>query len=190
MYNPESRERGTEFEYDVFGQVDIRNPAFKKAMAEAGADPRGYLKYRQAMELAKRFQPGDPQNPKKEFSRDLRIEVADLLGVPYESVAVFTAVKTPLDVFHGVDGFLTVKVGNQEFVVTMDASLRDKEPDEVKADVLVNRLPDPNLQEDEYITSVDQFSEIVAGLVGEQIERAKRERGGRTHPAPEIRASE
>lgn len=187
MFNPESRERGTEFEHDLFGQVDVRSAAFKRAMTELGADQRGYLKYRQAMELAEKFQPADPRNPKKEFSRDLRLEVADLLEIPYDDVAVYTALKTPLDIFHGVDGFLKAKIGDKTFTVTMDASLRDKPPDEVKADLLINRLPDPNLQEDAYLESLDGHATVVAGLLKAQAQQDADQRNWKTPAPPQTR---
>ena len=61
----------------------------------------------------------------------LRNSIAERLSDSTTPVKFFTAVGTPLDVYHGVDGFF--EQGSR--IVTCDISLREKEV--IKADVLI-----------------------------------------------------
>ncbi|MBI4457790.1 hypothetical protein HY633_02405 [Candidatus Uhrbacteria bacterium] len=161
---------GNEFEYDLFGQVDIRDPKYLVELAKATTDKQtGYVPFRQAVDLAKKFQPGDPTNPKKDFLRELRIELVDKLGLETEkdadAVKVFTAVKTPLDAFHGADAFVTFTKNGKEILVTLDASLRkDKITgiDKSKADVLIGEMPMPEEDEDAYLQAIENVVDKIA----------------------------
>lgn len=163
---------GREYELDFLGEIRS-TPAFKEALAKAGADPRtGYLPYKTAMDLARRFQPWpDPTNPQKEFLRDFRIEVADRLKLTpgqERKLKVFTAVRSPLDVFHGVDGFIEFepKPGATRFV-TFDLSLNPKKEGGHKADlVITEEIPDPSEDEDGYLSRIDQIAAEVAARLG------------------------
>lgn len=161
---------GREFEYDLFGQVDIRDPKFLAELAKVTTDKKtGYVPFKQAVELAKKFQPGDPTNPKKDFLRELRIELIDKLGLESEKAAdglkVYTAVKTPLDAYHGADAFVTFSKGGKEIVITLDASLRQDKItglDKSKADVLIGELPMPEEDEDAYLEAIGDIADKVA----------------------------
>ena len=138
---------GAEFEWDIFGSVDRNNPAYQKELQKI-AKPNGFVFYRDALKLAKNFQPGDPRNPDRGFARDLRIEILDELGLTDEKdmdrLEFFTAVGSPLDKWHGVDGFFELK---QKFGaslrVTIDAATVDEHEkiargQNLKADILIS----------------------------------------------------
>lgn len=154
-------------EQDFIGGVDIQNPAYIAAL-RASAKPDGYIPFRAALMLAKQFQPLDPTNPQKEFSRELRLEVIDQLKLDpdaYDRVRCYTAVGTPLDVLHGVDGFIEVMDPDGRTLrrVTFDLSLRDKGGQ--KADLLVRDLPDPQNEQEAFLAAVAQHAgEVVASL--------------------------
>jgi hypothetical protein len=174
----EVRYSGTEFEYDLFGQADIRNPEYVKALRAAGADERtGYLPFGKAVDLTKRFQPGDPSNPKKEYLRDLLFAVQEKLGVDPEdepdSVRAFTAVGTPLDKFHGVDAFVSKKGERGDVLVTLDATLRPEKLNEGwKADLMIGDLPSVEDDEDGYLAAIDDMADKIASKIREK-ERPK-----------------
>lgn len=169
------RYSGTEFEYDMFGEVNVRDPEFRAEMAKLGAKESGYLPYDRSIELAKKFQPGDPTNPRKDFYRELLIALQEKLGINPESgdLRAYTAVGTPLDKFHGVDAFVTLGRGGRELTVTMDATLRkEKLEGGWKADVMVGEVPDPEENEDAYLGAIETVADKLASKFKDQLPRA------------------
>jgi|GEM_PF-1148674 len=167
-------------EADLLGEVRISMPeyiaAFRKRSAEGG-----YVKYADAIELAKRFQPADPTNPDKDFARELRMAIADRLiadGVITEAerdrVKYFTAVKTPLDILHGVDAFVELDRPNgRPERVTLDLSLRDEKV-VGKADLVVRAQDIPDDPENEsYLPSIGTYAERIARRLEEEAGRTK-----------------
>lgn len=150
-------------ERDFIGEVDVRNPAYLAAVASAQR-PDGYVPFRAALRLAKQHQPWDPTQPEKEFSRDLRLEIIDRLDLDveaYDRVKCYTAVGTPFDVLHGIDGFIEIEDPATRTVrrITFDLSLRDKGGQ--KADLLIPELPDPQGEEAAYLSAVKRHGEAV-----------------------------
>jgi hypothetical protein len=165
------RYSGTEFEYDMFDQVNVRDPQFREEMARLGAKESGYLPFTKAVELTKKFQPGDPANPRKDFYRELLIALQEKLGVDPESgdLKAYTAVGTPLDKFHGVDAFITLNRKGRETMVTMDATLRKEKLDGGwKADVMVGEVPASEENEDAYLDAIGTIADKVANKFKEQ----------------------
>lgn len=118
---------GRQYERDYLGGIDPSNEDFLAALkrvkrtSKEGSKFPYYVTYKDALDLARKFQPIDkrdpkkkridPTNPKAPLAKDLRIEILDQLGVEDEEsdkVKVFTAVGTPLDIFHGVDAFVEI----------------------------------------------------------------------------------
>ena len=137
---------GTEFEWDIFGAVDAKNPEYQKEL-EKVTKPNGFVFFRDALKLVKKFQPGDPKNPERGFARDLRIEIIDQLGLTEEKdmdkVKFYTAIGSPLDKWHSIDGFFEIEETNGQIIrITLDATTIDKEEkikrgQEIKADIVV-----------------------------------------------------
>jgi len=73
---------------------------------------RGYMRWRDAAKLARESQPAR----KTPTAARLEREVSQQFG---KAVQFFTAVGTPLDFFHGVDGFFEF----EGFVVTIDLTM-------------------------------------------------------------------
>lgn len=90
---------------------------------------KGHMHYREAMVAARKSQP----EKKSEIAALLEREVARELGS--WDVQYFTAVRTPLDRFHGVDAFLEFR----GLVVTLDLTKNPDKEDCCKADLLVER---------------------------------------------------
>lgn len=89
----------------------------------------GYLRFREAMEVARRSQPRTLTHE----GRQLRDGVAQELGVRSSEVAMYPGVGTPLDRFHGIDGWFEW----QGIVVTVDVTMNPHK-DEYKARVIVS----------------------------------------------------
>lgn len=174
VYAPEQfhKYRGREFEADMLGEVDIFDPRFQADLKEiVERVGKRYVPYREALELAKKFQPGDPKNPKKDFLRELRLAVAEKLGLEtteeLERVGAYTAVKSPLDVFHGVDGFIEVKEPNRSAeIITLDLSLNsEKVAQGAKADIVVGDLPDSDDNENAYLQALEDLAEVIVAKI-------------------------
>lgn len=170
---------GKQYETEYLGAIDINDKEFlaalervKKTSKEGSKFPY-YVNYKNALNLARKFQPidksdpekkrMDPTNPKAPLAKDLRIELLDQLGIKDEEsdrVKVFTAVGTPLDVFHGVDAFVEI----DGKVVTLDITLREDISAKRKADIIdATELPDPDDEKEaeEYLERVKSIAKKV-----------------------------
>lgn len=112
-----------------------------------------------------------PENPKAGFLNDLRIGLLDELGADPEDptapkVEVYNALKSPLDTFHGIDGFMVVNDKGEDIVITMDASLNKNKLEEgYKADIIIGEIPSAELEEEQYLSKVEELSEKLKKLV-------------------------
>lgn len=88
-----------------------------------------YLAYADAIEYAKKYQPSQLERSK--IIKGLRQLVTELSEDTEHPVKFYTAVGTPLDIYHGIDAFFEQN-GRR---ATIDISLKDKES--LKADVLM-----------------------------------------------------
>ncbi len=171
--------RGREFEADMLGEIDIFDPKFQRALKEiVERVGKRYVPYKDALDLARQFQSGDPKNPKKDFLRELRLAVAKRLGYETDEqldrIGAYTALKSPLDVFHGVDGFIEVKEPNRPAeVVTLDLSLNpDKIAKGAKADIVVGDLPDADEDEAAYLKELASLAEVIVAKIRGQKAKA------------------
>lgn len=165
---------GKELEYDLFGAIDTGNPEYQKALKAAAAE-NGYVRRWEAMDLVKKFQSQDPTNPQKDFLRELRNSLTEIFDLNDEKemdrVRAYTAIgsprPTPLDVFHGIDAFITYSDKDGEYAVTFDASHRKKE-EAVKADIIVGEMPDPNRESEDFLDMVGEIAQRVARNIARQ----------------------
>jgi len=93
------------------------------------------MPYRKAMDVVKQSQPGNPADPSSPAMNDFHALVCEELGAKdYSLVKCFTAVGSPLDIFHGVDSFVELDGGA---VVTIDLTTNSKK-DVHKADIILH----------------------------------------------------
>ena len=181
---------GELFESECIGVIDTRNPEYQKALSEAINNEAGdgmkvgYIRFRTAMDLAKRFQPYDPTNPTKPFARDLRISVADLLiqkkwildnEGDQDRIRFYTASGTPLDKFHRADAFIEFEHRNgQKYHVTLDLTLNPNKQ-QYGYNVIVHQLPDPTIPEEEkdYLAAVEKYAEEIVQRLEAQIQEER-----------------
>lgn len=181
-YESKQEQTGNIFEWQFIGEVDTTNREYQKELfrlqeeaAQKGATNR-HIPYDKAMELARKFQPFDPTHPNKPFARDIRISLLDLMinkklitnsEEDQDRVKFYTAVKTPLDLFHGVDAFIEYKdIDNKRYPVTLDLTLT-KSKRVYRSDVVINELPDPELDKEKikYLATVEQYANKVLGCI-------------------------
>lgn len=95
MWHENSDETGHLFEGECLGEVKV------------SARGREYLSFAEAMALVKAAQPWNPTDPGPRPANDLHAAVCEVLGVDnYSEVALYTAVGSPLDFYHGVDALI------------------------------------------------------------------------------------
>lgn len=112
---------GRLFEAEVLGEIMVV------------ARSREYRSYTAALAEVRQAQPWEPTDPRPRLASDLHASVCEALGVEnYSEVALYTAVGSALDFFHGVDAFVEWR-GE---IVTIDLTVN---PYKVrhKADVIV-----------------------------------------------------
>ena len=93
-----------------------------------------YMPYREALRYAMDRQPRGwrPTDPPSRLANDFQYLISDGLGTDPSRVELYTAVGSPLDRYHGVDGW--VVYGSKR--VTFDVTLNPHK-DSYKADVIV-----------------------------------------------------
>lgn len=184
---------GKEYECDLLGTIDTADPAFQaelKKMQEA-AIRRGYrpgrpdsLPLKEAVALSKEFQPGDPTNPDKAFAKELRLALAEKLGLEsdeqLDKLKIFTSLRGPLDA-HGIDGFITFlcpagESGEEEIMVSFDVTKNPDKDEPIKAaDMLIGGdIPDPSdegYKEKDYLEIISKYAEEAAEVIQEKLRR-------------------
>ncbi|OGL64978.1 hypothetical protein A3B21_03890 [Candidatus Uhrbacteria bacterium RIFCSPLOWO2_01_FULL_47_24] len=173
---------GRDLELSLFGEANISDPNYKRALADKIQIREGgrYVDFKDSVELAKRFQSSDPTNPNKDFLRELRLAIVDQLNLApdtSDSVKVYTAVNTPLDKFHGVDGFATYQSSGGEILITMDVTANpEKVMRGAKAQVIIGEVADPRENEEEYLREIDKYAGEIIERIHDELERRNRMR--------------
>ncbi|HRY52648.1 MAG TPA: hypothetical protein P5089_02220 [Candidatus Portnoybacteria bacterium] len=198
----ENRYFGPEYEFDLLGEIKTEDSAYKKelAMLQEKAKARGYqpkqansLPFREAVELTKKFQPGDPTNPQKDFAREMRLALAERLGLESDAemnrLKFYTSVGGPLDA-HGIDGFFVFsyvdKEGRtKECAVSFDVTKNPNKDEAAKADLLIGGdVPDPSdadFSEDEYLKKIEEYAKRGSAIFQEKMQRGETGLGGYLH---------
>lgn len=172
---------GREAEEGFLGSVDNANTKYRAALLRRGIPegllqnmsgrPLPHISFRDALEIAKIGQPWkDPANPEKDFLRELRIEIADRLGIGADKEAldrlrVYTAVGSPLDLLHGVDAFFEFdKKNGTRLWVFLDITNAPAHKQEKLGVMIVdaNAIGDPAENEREYQKSIEALAAEIA----------------------------
>lgn len=165
---------GRLYEQDFFWSINAENPGYLRKLNNIKQPSQKesfdyYVNFKDALELAKKFQPidktdpskepVDPANPRAPLLRDLKealVEQMDLSDDQADRLKLYTAVGSPLDKFHGVDAF----VEYDGKIITLDITMRETEG-EKKADVIITKelpAPDDPETEEEYLRRVEEIA--------------------------------
>ncbi len=176
----EGMREGREHELDLFGKFK-ETPEYRAALKRI-IDRKGYVNFNESLDLVKRFSPEDPHHPDKEFLRDLRLEVADRIGMDDDAIDALTSVGTPFDLAHGTDAFILIRLpGGGDVLVTLDGTKNDEKLSgvkESKADLIIGEVPSP--ESDAYLDFVESYAKKVAKIFKEREKRGIV--GGSAHP--------
>ena len=137
-----------------------------EAVAHADSSHFEYIPFRQAMVVLKSMQPFDPTDPTPDFANTVHYYIYEGLGVDAEGVKFYTAVRSPLDRFHGVDAWF--EVGDK--VVTLDVTMNQNKDDGYKADVtfvVPNGGLDRKVDKEQFIEYSQKLAEEVLRLIKE-----------------------
>lgn len=172
-HNPETKTgyTGRILERELFGEFDASDPAYQRALREV-MRPDGHVSFDDSVRLVRAFSKDDPMHPRRDFLRDLRLEVMDALGrkkqLPDDAVLAYTSVGTPFDFKHHADAFLIVRKNGREEIIRIDASRRPEKivaaaRGESEADIFVGEgdVPDAVQEQDKYLEAVAQFADRV-----------------------------
>lgn len=111
-----------------------------------------YVPFRKSMRLVMMCQPWDPSDPSTRAGNDLHCQVAMALGLEdWGQLRFFSALGSPLDRWHGVDGFFEWR----GTVVTIDLTI---DPTKVgyKADMVVHESD----QEDSWASIGERIADL------------------------------
>lgn len=164
---------GREAEEGFLGKVDSANKKYRFFLLRRGI-PEGLIQnisehalpnisFSDALEMAKAAQPWkDPTNPEKDFLRELRIEVADALGIGQDEKAldrlcVYTAVGSPLDILHKIDFFIEYEQKDGRILLVKCDLTEDPARKKNMGDILMidaNAIGDPANDEKRYLDAI------------------------------------
>ncbi len=191
--NPEFR--GKLREADVFGYPKWEE-SLKQTARKEGAVPHldayrtyqefksgRYVPYREALAFVQDAYPLDPHNPQKPFAKELRIEIADKLGLQtteeMRRIKLYSTLNSPIDRFHGVDAIVVYddpKYGTIR--VTIDETENtQKIGAEHKADILMYGVTAEPEDETKFLQSVGLWADEIAAKIEkkrEEIAKAQR----------------
>lgn len=176
-------------ESDLFG--DFKTTPAGVSAFKAEVSERGYITRARAIELIRKHTQEDPTNPTRPFAKELRLAVAEELGLEsdtdLDNLRFYSALGTPLDVFHGVDGWIEFRPeGGSPRVVTIDVTL-DPAKLEHKADVIVHEVPDPAENEKRFLKLVyEEYAPQVAEKLRPMVASMMRRRAAAVPEQPAV----
>ncbi len=171
---PEGYRRGIRHEEEVLGGF-VPKAGYREAFDRVKTGP-DYVDRKTAFELVRQFSSDNPTAPKKAFAASMRMDVASALRLQspeeFERLRYYTSVgDTVLDKKHGVDAWIEFEDGGKTIIVTLDATLRDKEEEGLKRlggegpDFEVPELPDAIQEKEAFETAVRGFGAAIANRI-------------------------
>ncbi len=163
-----SREHG--FSPRITGET-VEKELFGKSRYEAKTGEHNpdynFVRPERAFAMLKEMQPFNPTDPTPDFASELQAFIYDALTLDAEHVGFYTAVKSPLDRFHGVDGWFEVHQSpGRLHRVTIDLTTNPHK-DRSGADIIF-LVPEDGLDRS---TDRAQFNSHVAALAKIILER-------------------
>ncbi|MFZ2523396.1 MAG: hypothetical protein WAW92_03355 [Minisyncoccia bacterium] len=126
---------------------------------EKGKEQFEYIPRRAAFDAVREMQPFDPSDPGPDFANAVHALIFEKLEIDADELKYYTAVGSPLDVYHGIDAWFEYK-GK---IVTIDSTLRP-DKDEHKADIVFHPPSDGldrKVDKDQFIRYCEQLAEEV-----------------------------
>ena len=170
---------GKFLERDYFGASVFPGPEVKKFLQEFGKskqDGNVYLSFNRAIELIKRFYVQDPHKPSKPLAADLFQALLKKLQLEdSQKLSFYSAIGTPLDTFHGIDGFCEYE--NVRLAIDLTANPRkENEEDNPSVDFVLHEMPSKETEGYLYKEELEETANFLAKIFKEKKDRADRER--------------
>jgi hypothetical protein len=126
-----------------------------------------FVRPERAFEMLKHMQPFNPFEPTPDFASELQASVYDRLGLDASQVGFFTAIKSPLDRFHGVDGWLEINQPGRQSRVTIDITTN---PDKERSGAdIIFLVPGQGLDRSSDRAEFDRHTAALAALVTDRL---------------------
>ncbi len=129
-------------ERELFGKSEYEAKYPHEVKEKLGERFKEYKHYDRwaCIKLLKTLQPFNPLDPKPDFANDVRTQIARDLSIGDADILHFyTAVKSPFDLYFGVDGWFEITTPEKIIIVTVDLTTNPQK-DEKDADI-VFRVP-------------------------------------------------
>lgn len=170
---------GKILEHDYFGQSVSPSADVLKFLHEFGKstpDGKAYLPFNKSIELIKKFYTQDPHNPSKPVAKDLFQALLKKLKIENpQQLSFYSAIDTPLDTFHGIDGFF--ECGDIRLAIDLTANPRkEDEEDNPSVDFILHRLSDKKDDEYLYNEGLEEAVNALIKIFKEKKARADREK--------------
>jgi len=167
-------ETGRMLENSYFGEVPVTEE-MRREFRSLEEEHGGRIPAAEMFGVVRKHQVDDPENPRRDLPREIRLAVADRLKVSeddLDNVKFYSAVGTPVDHLLGVDAWIEYDDPSREVsaIGTMDVTYRqDKIQEGHKADVVFGELSDIN--SDEYLDEVEDIARVLADKMKDEIGR-------------------
>ena len=170
---------GKILEHDYFGQSISPSTDVLKFLHEFGRstpDGKVYLPFNKSIELIKKFYTQDPRNPSKPVAKDLfQVLLKKLKLENPQDFRFYSAIDTPLDTFHGIDGFF--EYGDIRLAIDLTANpKKENEEDNPGVDFVLHQIPDKKNDEYLYNEGLEETANTLTKIFKEKKARADREK--------------
>lgn len=180
---PKNIETGHSHELDAFGKPQLNEELYQRTLKilvekyKSQAKLPGWIPFNDARDLLIRSTL--PLKPKRPFINELRTQVAQKLGVDSNQIRIFSAVKTPLDIFHGTDAIVRyIERDGTPVDITLDITKNEKK-DIAKANVLLEGVEvDPEHNKQSFDRGVQDAANAIAAELRTDIKAVHDTRSG------------
>lgn len=177
---------GKILESDYFGSSVIKSPEAREFLAvhgspaKKGGESSVYLQFKKSIEFIKKFYAQDPHNPAKPAANFLFQALAKKLNIDPVQLSFYSAIDTPLDKFHGIDGFFELE--NIRISLDVTANPKKEDTDEnSNVDVVLHELPDPTKEPAEFTRAIDSYAQELTRVWNNKKRLAENEKRWSTH---------
>ena len=133
---------GKLLESDYFGpsvRISAESIKFLKDFGRPAQRGGVYLPREKSIEYVRKFYAQDPHNPQKPIAQELFRALLKKLSIKdAEKLSFYSAIDTPLDFFHGTDGFF--ELDNVRLALDLTANLNKDEDENFNVDFVFSNI--------------------------------------------------
>jgi len=164
---------GKLLESDYFGpsvRISAESIKFLKDFGRPAQRGGVYLPREKSIEYVRKFYAQDPHNPQKPIAQELFRALLKKLSIKdAEKLSFYSAIDTPLDFFHGTDGFF--ELDNVRLALDLTANLNKDEDENFNVDFVLYPFSDKTKDEYSYSQEMEEVSSFLAKMFREKIKK-------------------